>query len=564
MLRVIVPRPNGSLPSSLPPGIRYHSVMEGVMERPQNINTCCEGQGSRLLGSLPEYIYSLAPSRQTLYVNLYAESSITFDAPVALVPLPPLVHTFINTRRSAPAPSPPLLWRHLMSNGYHPGSNCEAGTPWFAPCPVNISTIEECKASCLASTPATFNACMVRLCQFEPCAARESGSSASCCVLRPTQGIAWTPPAPPPSPHPPAPICVPGDCAMIPIPTVANGTSPFHKGSFPNISGTATVLTLAGCQTACLQDQRCLQITWSPRPRNPCVMYYSIEAGLETIHGAEGFVKCKRNATNATCAQASIVPPAPVPPAAKALSTACTTFQSIDLSNQSKPVTGLPDVQQWLVVGRRIESRDDTVPPPPVPQQRWVATKNVTATLVTSTNYPFDNSVSMVLSWPNASLATLSYSLKLRMPSWLQEPLPVMVNGATLPQRGTANSYLQVHREWASGDTISFTLPTVFRLSLYTGVDQIPPGSRPGRRFALLANALVLACVGPAVQNASSTIVIPHRADNATIENWLQPLDGKSMHFRVKGLAGVIFKPNWLVNASESWTTFPLFLTGRD
>ena len=102
MLRVIVPRPNGSLPSSLPPGIRYHSVMEGVMERPQNINTCCEGQGSRLLGSLPEYIYSLAPSRQTLYVNLYAESSITFDAPVALVPLPTLVHTFINTRRSAP------------------------------------------------------------------------------------------------------------------------------------------------------------------------------------------------------------------------------------------------------------------------------------------------------------------------------------------------------------------------------------------------------------------------------------------------------------------------------
>ena len=129
----------------------------------------------------------------------------------------------------------------------------------------------------------------------------------------------------------------------------------------------------------------------------------------------------------------------------------------------------------------------------------------------------------MVLSWPNASLATLSYSLKLCMPSWLQEPLPVMVNGATLPQRGTANSYLQVHlqvhREWASGDTISFTLPTVFRLSLYTGVDQIPPGSRPGRRFALLANALVLACVGPAVQNASSTIVIPHLADNATIEN---------------------------------------------
>ena len=34
--------------------------MEGVQERPQNVNTCCEGQGTRAFGSLPEYIYSLA------------------------------------------------------------------------------------------------------------------------------------------------------------------------------------------------------------------------------------------------------------------------------------------------------------------------------------------------------------------------------------------------------------------------------------------------------------------------------------------------------------------------
>ena len=40
---------------TLPPGIRYHSPMEGTLEHPNNVNTCCEGQGTRMFGSLPEY-----------------------------------------------------------------------------------------------------------------------------------------------------------------------------------------------------------------------------------------------------------------------------------------------------------------------------------------------------------------------------------------------------------------------------------------------------------------------------------------------------------------------------
>ena len=55
--------------------IRYHANMEGGKEQPTTgNNTCCEGQGTRILGSLPEYIYSIAPDG--LYVNLYEPSSI--------------------------------------------------------------------------------------------------------------------------------------------------------------------------------------------------------------------------------------------------------------------------------------------------------------------------------------------------------------------------------------------------------------------------------------------------------------------------------------------------------
>ncbi len=55
--------------------IRYHAVMQGKKELPtSDSNTCCEGQGTRLLGSLPEYIYSISPDG--LYVNLFEPSTI--------------------------------------------------------------------------------------------------------------------------------------------------------------------------------------------------------------------------------------------------------------------------------------------------------------------------------------------------------------------------------------------------------------------------------------------------------------------------------------------------------
>ncbi len=55
-------------------GLRYHTIMEGTKEEATRINTCCEGQGTRLIASLPEHIYSLADDG--LYVHLFEASSI--------------------------------------------------------------------------------------------------------------------------------------------------------------------------------------------------------------------------------------------------------------------------------------------------------------------------------------------------------------------------------------------------------------------------------------------------------------------------------------------------------
>lgn len=58
-------------------GIIYHARlvgMKGDLHVPLCTNSCCEGQGTRLLGSLAEYIYSVADDG--IYVNLYEPSSI--------------------------------------------------------------------------------------------------------------------------------------------------------------------------------------------------------------------------------------------------------------------------------------------------------------------------------------------------------------------------------------------------------------------------------------------------------------------------------------------------------
>ncbi len=58
-------------------GLRYHTILEGKKEKSTHENTCCEGQGTRLLGSLPEHIYSIASDG--LYVHLYEPSTIQWE-----------------------------------------------------------------------------------------------------------------------------------------------------------------------------------------------------------------------------------------------------------------------------------------------------------------------------------------------------------------------------------------------------------------------------------------------------------------------------------------------------
>ena len=66
-----------------PEGIRYFANLvdrkcdDHVPNSYHCMNTCCEGQGTRVFGSLPEYIYSIA--EDGIYVDLYAASEIKYS-----------------------------------------------------------------------------------------------------------------------------------------------------------------------------------------------------------------------------------------------------------------------------------------------------------------------------------------------------------------------------------------------------------------------------------------------------------------------------------------------------
>lgn len=71
--------PNGT-------GIRYFANQHGLKQLPSMHATCCEGQGTRMFGSMPEYLYTLLPLPSApyiakgIYVDIYADSNIRFAA----------------------------------------------------------------------------------------------------------------------------------------------------------------------------------------------------------------------------------------------------------------------------------------------------------------------------------------------------------------------------------------------------------------------------------------------------------------------------------------------------
>lgn len=497
-------------------GIRYWATMEGKQTPPNNANTCCEGQGSRAIGSLPEYVFSLGT--ETIYVNLFAQAVLSFNAPVAsgrgraLPPPPPLEPP---TPLPPPSPSPPITYRSIGNGSFYAGSVIGL---------VVAANRSQCEAACTRSEHP--NRCM---------------------------GFTWLGPPPPPQASPialPKTACTTG-CTLVAMPqrTWHVGLwSPNGNCSLPNAS-----CTLATCKAACLLDPMCVQLTFDDRPNAPCSLYYTITSSYWPGGGpVSAFVKCHAGASDPSCA--FISPgntPGPFPPSPAARG--CTLYRAIDTTVDSIQTA---NVEQFLAVGRRVVVQRDWINPPLPEEEASAAAADsgiVEAKLSIKTRYPYGNAVSMSMAWDNPAVESIATTVCIRMPSWMAAPLAVTINGKTAATAGKPGTFLALNRTWLLNDTIAFELPEVLTLSQYTGEDQI--SGYEGRRYALKMGPIVLAAVG-ALDGGSSSITLPLPPSN--ISSWLVPVPGQPLHFTAKGATGVVFKPMWTIG-NAAFTTYPVF-----
>jgi DUF1680 family protein len=172
------------------------------------------------------------------------------------------------------------------------------------------------------------------------------------------------------------------------------------------------------------------------------------------------------------------------------------------------------------------------------------------------TRFPYDSSVVIKLGWAEASVTAVSATVNLRIPSWLAAPLGgITINGKAAPSHGQPGSFLKLEREWRQGDTIAFTLPTVYKVTAYTGADQLK--GFEGRRYALSVGPIVLGCVG-AFNATTNAPVLPVAPTAAAVAGWLLPVAGKPLNFGIKGAPGVTFMPQWEMQALDRFTSYPI------
>jgi DUF1680 family protein len=137
--------------------------------------------------------------------------------------------------------------------------------------------------------------------------------------------------------------------------------------------------------------------------------------------------------------------------------------------------------------------------------------------------------VALDTSFPEGDSATLKltlnkqrqFTLALRRPSWASDGFTVIVNGKAVKNVSPPGTYVEVKREWKSGDTVALVLPKTLRLE--------PTPDNPNR-VALMWGPLVLAGdLGPERERRSSgpTAVVPAFVSEKPVAEWLEPVADK-------------------------------------
>eukprot|EP00729_Bicosta_minor_P024261 gene24261-29980_t len=107
----------------------------------------------------------------------------------------------------------------------------------------------------------------------------------------------------PPSPAPGNSTPCATNCTLVPA------GHHFHDGQYCD-NCTSGVTSEDDCKAACLKSPTCVQLTWSERSSDPCVLYQNLTfAYSEYDDYGLGYVKCHAGATDPSCVPISPPPP---------------------------------------------------------------------------------------------------------------------------------------------------------------------------------------------------------------------------------------------------------------
>jgi DUF1680 family protein len=168
-----------------------------------------------------------------------------------------------------------------------------------------------------------------------------------------------------------------------------------------------------------------------------------------------------------------------------------------------------------------------------------------TVNIEVDTDFPFDNAVKLTVGiGPLVNPKLHGFNLRIRVPSYAQGPMSVLVNGEAAAV-GEPGGYVTLTRIWKDGDTVTFAPKLGLTRSKYTGVGEVEGYDRYGYMYGPVLMAL---CGEP---NHECGILLPEDCRDLSA---LKP--GEGLEVAIPG-GNYRLRPYFAVQ-SETFTCFPL------
>ena len=146
-------------------------------------------------------------------------------------------------------------------------------------------------------------------------------------------------------------------------------------------------------------------------------------------------------------------------------------------------------------------------------------------TLRQETLYPEKDTVSLAIT----ARRPVNLAVRLRYPAWAKDGVTVKINGSQQTIAEKPGSFIEIKRNWKTGDRIEFTIPMSLRL------ETMPDNPR---RVAFFYGPSVLAGeLEPEEQPGGVNLIPALVSEDTEISNWTKPVSASQLAFRTNNAA---------------------------